>query len=188
MSARATAQRVPASVRCRCADRHPMFLAGGTGRRNPHRPAHTGRRRQPRRRRRRGSLRGRRIGSLINALTLIGVLRGDVPVGVADIHIPRHRVVNVILGQVEQGIPWAPVIWAVADSVDLRRRRAIINRLGGTCAQPRGDHTARHQDSRCEAHKQSLHRSSFRGAGLWPVAQEIATDPLEDPCGAAQPR
>jgi hypothetical protein len=90
--------------------------------------------------------------SLINALALVSLVEGHVPVRVADIHVPRDRVVNVILGQVQQGIAWAPLIWAVADSVDHGSLPAII-RLGGTCTQAGGDHTARHRGSRCNAHK-----------------------------------
>jgi hypothetical protein len=135
-------------------------LAGRARRRNPHAPAHAGRQRWCRRQRRRRNDRRRRIGSLVNTLTLIGVLRGHVPIGVTDIHVPRHRVVNVILGQVQQRITWAPMIWAVAQTVDLRGRRAVINRLGGTCAQAHAGetHTAGHQHSRCEPDDYSFHR------------------------------
>src|ERR1700678_3363240 len=86
--------------------------AAGAGPRNPHAPAHAGRRRQPGRRGRRKALWGWRIGSFIDTLALIALVKGDVIVGVADVHVPRHRVVNVVLGQVEQGIPRTPAIRA----------------------------------------------------------------------------
>lgn len=146
-----------------------MLLAARAGPRNPHVPARTGRRRQIWRRWRPTwgpcgrSLRGRRVGSLINALTLIGLVRGHVPVGVADIHIPCHRVVNMILGQVQQGIPWAPVIWTVTHNADHRGRRAIVDRLGGTCTQTDQIQTARHQHSRCKPH--SLHKPGILRLG-----------------------
>lgn len=130
-------------------------LAVRAGRRNPHGPAHAGRRRQPRWQRLRRSHWRRGIGSLIDALTLIGLVRSHVPIRVADIHVPSHRVIHVILGQVQQGIPWAPAIWPVAHTVDHRGRRAIINRLGGTSTQT--GQTAGHQHSRSEPDEYSLH-------------------------------
>jgi hypothetical protein len=111
-----------------------MLLAAGAGPRNPHAPAHAGRQRRRRRPRSRRSHRRWGIGSFVNAITLIGLILGYVIVGVADMHVPCHRQRNVILGQVQQGIPWAPVIRTPAHTVDHRGRRAIINCLSGTCA------------------------------------------------------
>lgn len=125
----------------------PLAARAGPG--NPHVPAHTGRRRQPGRRGGRKALRGWRIGALIDALTLITLVEGHVIVGVADVHVPRHRVVNVVLSQVEQGIAWAPAIWTPTHMVDHCGGPTIIVGSGDTCTQTGHCQSAAHQHRRC---------------------------------------
>ncbi len=124
-----------------------MLLASRARGRNPHGPAHTGRQRRRRRRRRR-SWRGRRIISVPDLRGNIALAVGHPIPGVANTHVPIDIPVGPTLRDI-QGLPWAPVIWAVALTVDHRRARRA-DRLGGTCAQPQTGQpqTARHQHSR----------------------------------------
>ncbi len=128
--------------RCHCDNSIPalhgrgptMLLASRARGRNPHGPAHTGRQRRRRRRRRRRSWRGRRIISVPDLRGDISLALGHPVPGVANTHVPIDIPVRPTLGDI-QGIPWAPVIWAVAQTVDHRRARRA-DRLGGTCTQP----------------------------------------------------
>jgi hypothetical protein len=135
-----------------------MLLAARAGPRNPHAPAHTGRRRQPRRRRRR---RGRRIIALPNVTGIMRAHRniaralGHPVPGLATTHVPLDTLVRPTPIYV-QGIPWTPAIWAVAGRVPLTRARRT-GRLGGTCAHTGQTQTARHQRRRCQPNDYSLH-------------------------------
>jgi hypothetical protein len=98
-----------------------------------------GGRRQPGRRLDKG--RGaRRIGALPDVLTDIAPAPGQVVIGVADPHVPIDRVRHVILGQVEERIPWAPLIGAVTHGADHRVGRAPILRVGATWGQSHAGH------------------------------------------------
>jgi hypothetical protein len=165
-------------------------LAARAGSRNPHVPAHTGRRRQPRRRRRRRRGRGRRIISLpnitgvIRALGNIARTLGHPVPGVANVHVPFNALVRPTPIHIE-GIPWAPLIRAIA-----ARTPSTIARLGGTCtqAQPSETQTAGHQHSRCQSDDYSFHSPSFRyRRPEWAGRVKVAADAFEDSCGAAQP-
>src|SRR5271166_6936847 len=48
--------------------------------------------------------------SLKNVMSNISLARLDLPVGVADIRVPNHRVHTKITG-LHRGVPWAPVTW-----------------------------------------------------------------------------
>jgi len=164
------------------------LLAVGAGRRNPHRPAHSGRCRQSPRRRRRRRGWGRRIVSLpdiagvVRALGNIARTLGHPVPGVANVHIPLDTLVRPTLIHI-QGIPRAPVIWAVA-----ARAPGTVARLGGTC-QPETGHTqaARHQRRCCQTDEDSFHWFSFRRCLPEAGHAKVAAGALENSCGAAHP-
>ena len=98
------------------------------------------------------------VGALIDALTLVGLVGRHVPVGVADAHVPRHRVVDVILSQVEQRIPRTPGVRPIAPAVDPGGRRAVIVGVGDAGTKTGQTQTAGCQEGGRERHECSLHR------------------------------
>ena len=103
--------------------------------------------------------------SVENVLSSITLPKHDEPVGVADPHVPNHRVSAVISG-LRQRLPGAPVTgavwvawvgWRVGWAAGLTKRQGTAGAtLGSTCAHDRRNR-APQQHSRHEADGQSLH-------------------------------
>jgi hypothetical protein len=103
--------------------------------------------------------------SVENVLSSITLPKHDEPVGVADPHVPNHRVSAVISG-LRQRLPRAPVTgavwvawvgWRVGWAARLTKRQGTAwETLGSTSAQDRRNRSPQ-QHSRREAGDQSLH-------------------------------
>ena len=103
--------------------------------------------------------------SVENVLSSITLPKHDEPVGVADSHVPNHRVSAVISG-LRQRLPGTPVTravwvawvgWRVGWAAGLAKRQGTAGEtLGRTCAHDRRDRAPQQHGCR-EAGDQSLH-------------------------------
>ena len=103
--------------------------------------------------------------SVENVLSSITLPKHDEPVGVADPHVPNHRVSAVITG-LRQRLPGAPVTravwvawvgWRIGWAAGLTKRQGTAGETLGSIGAYDRRNRAPQQHSRCEADDQSLH-------------------------------
>ena len=108
-----------------------------------------------------GCVWGRRIRPFINALALIGLFRGQVIVGVTDVHVPRDRVVDMVSESGGTVNRLGTSVWAPAHMIDHRGGSTVVVRSDDTCTQTGRCQAAAHQHRRCPRCGQPIHDSEF---------------------------